>query len=450
MNTPSVLFIAPSAYTLSGLATWLDYVVPGLDGLGWNTVLGLVEGPKAHQIAPYLQAHPQVHWVSIPCKTGTPRGRRKAVQDVVVRLQPDLLLSVNIPDAIAAVAELRAKGKSKTKVIATCHGIQTDLFSDMRLLKDAMDAVICTNRLACKLAEGIGQWDAQRIFYAGYGTAIPTLRARAKPDVLTLAYVGRLEEDQKRVSDLPIILKQLEQANVPFHLLIAGTGEEEETLRTQLARQLADGSVTFLGYVAPKALADKVYARTDVLLVPSRWETGPIVIWEAMAAGVPVVCARYIGSGLENALEHERNCLMYEIGNRQMAASLIAQLHASEKLWSQLRENGWQMVSRRYSHQASVQRWHDVLLEILSLGDRQLTRLNRQGPTPASRLNQIFGESIGEVLRQQLHRTGPDSTPAGEWPHRLSAQTLNENAFWQQAENADYAFIGGNTTHARN
>src|SRR5690349_18307661 len=40
----NILFVAPSAYPLGGVATWLDYVVPGLRHRNWKVTLGLVQG----------------------------------------------------------------------------------------------------------------------------------------------------------------------------------------------------------------------------------------------------------------------------------------------------------------------------------------------------------------------------------------------------------------------
>ena len=52
-----LLFIAPSAYTLGGIQTWLDYILPGLEKKGWNIKLGLVSG-RFHDVGKYLEKHP--------------------------------------------------------------------------------------------------------------------------------------------------------------------------------------------------------------------------------------------------------------------------------------------------------------------------------------------------------------------------------------------------------
>ena len=54
---PRLLLLAPSAYTLGGLATWLDYLDPGLSEHGWEVTLGLVGGPRHHRPEQYVAAH---------------------------------------------------------------------------------------------------------------------------------------------------------------------------------------------------------------------------------------------------------------------------------------------------------------------------------------------------------------------------------------------------------
>lgn len=438
-KTKSVLFVAPSAYTLGGLATWLDYIIPGLNKLGWRATLGLVEGPKAHNVERYLQIHPQSDWISIPCNTGTARGRRNAVRRVVECLQPDVLLSVNIPDAIIAVSELRAEGKTLTKVAMTCHGIQPDLFQDMALLTNSMDAVVCTNRLACQLAETLANCDKNRVLYAACGTKVLPLESHAIDNVAKITYVGRLEGEQKRVHDLVDIVHCLERANQPYFLKIVGSGGEDERLRKDLSTQISKGTVSFLGHVLSRDLEERVYKKSDIVLVPSLWETGPIVVWEAMAIGIPVICARYIGSGLENTLKHRQNCLMFEVGDAQTAAAQISMLHHDKKMWSSLRQRGWEVVSQRYSIKASVAQWNEALSTILTTATRPLKVPELGSSETSSKLNRLFGEFLAELIRETFKRTGPDSSPSGEWPHRLSSliESESENAFWLEAKQAD-------------
>ena len=69
-----------------------------------------------------------------------------------------------------------------------------------------------------------------------------------------------------------------------------------EILRDALAQGGWLGRTRFLGVLDAAALR-RAYGEAGCLLLTSAWETGPLVVWEAMAAGLPVVSAAYTGSG---------------------------------------------------------------------------------------------------------------------------------------------------------
>ncbi|MBW0008183.1 MAG: glycosyltransferase family 4 protein [Sphingomonas sp.] len=97
-------------------------------------------------------------------------------------------------------------------------------------------------------------------------------------------FVGRLE----KIKGVQDIIPAFGGANGP-DLLIAGTGEYEQTLREQ-----AEGHsrVTFLGRLAPEVLT-AYYEHARALIVPSLcYETFGIIIIEAFRAGTPVLARR--------------------------------------------------------------------------------------------------------------------------------------------------------------
>jgi glycosyltransferase involved in cell wall biosynthesis len=77
-----------------------------------------------------------------------------------------------------------------------------------------------------------------------------------------------------------------------MRLFIIGQGSDADDLQA-IAMQLgvSDG-VQFLGY---RRDAQRLTAACDVMALPSRWEKMPLVLGEAMLAGVPVVSAPWTG-----------------------------------------------------------------------------------------------------------------------------------------------------------
>jgi phosphatidylinositol alpha-mannosyltransferase len=113
------------------------------------------------------------------------------------------------------------------------------------------------------------------------------------PDMKTILFVGRLE-GRKGVKYLLSAYKELSGRNENVQLLIAGSGSDEDRLRSYISEEKIP-RVTFLGFISDK---DKVHYlhRADVFCSPAtRGESFGIVLLEAMAAGCPIVAGDNIG-----------------------------------------------------------------------------------------------------------------------------------------------------------
>ena len=104
-----ILIVAPSAYPLGGVATWIDYIVPGLRKRGWRVTLGLTAGFH-HNVDAYLTDHPIEGVIRIRNTTGTGEGRVRALCNAITEVKPDIVASANIVDVYRAVNRLNRKG----------------------------------------------------------------------------------------------------------------------------------------------------------------------------------------------------------------------------------------------------------------------------------------------------------------------------------------------------
>lgn len=441
---PSVMFVSPSAYTLSGLATWLDYLLPGLDGLGWETRLCLVSGPRHHRPQAYLDVHPYARVDIAHCRTGTPEGRSRALLDALERRRPDIVVSVNIPDVYLAVNRMRAMGEDAPHVAMSVHGIEAYLYADAAACRDVIDAVICTNQLSCALAHELGGIARERVLYSAYAVErAPESRAGSAEDCLRIVYSGRLESSQKRVLDLVGIARALAARGVPYQLDIAGDGPDNEALRAAFDPEFQTGKVRFHGQVSIDRLKEEIYPSAHAMVITSSWETGPIVAWEAMTQGLPVVSSRYIGSGLEGALVDGENALLFDIGDTAAAAVALETLWRNPELRQRLSVSARTLVEHRYSIPVSVRSWSDSLHRVLAQPARTVAALPQA--IRRGRLDRWLGSSRAEWLRRWMGRQMSEAADAGgEWPHSVSG-ARSDAAFWRQAQAVD---LGNSITSA--
>jgi glycosyltransferase involved in cell wall biosynthesis len=411
-----VLVLAPSAYLLGGVQDWLATLVPGLRAGGLEVTVAVPDGDH-HRHGPYAQAYPALEAQALTNPSGSAEGRIRAIAALLERLNPQLVLGVNLVDLYPAVQQSRRRGRFHGRVVMTLHALQTEYFDDLRRHGAGIDAVIATNRLACRLASERGGIDPARVLYAHYGVPVPPWKAPSGDPAVTLrlAWVGRLEQAQKRVHDLPPLLTALQALGIDVQLSIAGDGEERPALETSLAPWVAGGKVRLLGHVDQCRLAEEIFGHHHALVITSAWETGPIVAWQAMASGMAVVRSRYVGAGLDGALEHDATALLFPCGDGAAAAAQLARLR-QPALLERLSRAGHALVAGRYSQGASLEAWRRALGQVLALAPLRGIP-PEPSPAPAGRLDRWLGRRRGEDLRRLLGQRFRHRSAGSEWPH---------------------------------
>lgn len=110
--------------------------------------------------------------------------------------------------------------------------------------------------------------------------------AHAPSDRLRLLFVGRLEQT-KGINFLLALLAPLAE-RARFSLTVLGKGPEEDALR---ARYGDAPWLKIAGHVPLQTVADEM-ATADLCLMPSLWaENSPGVLFQALAAGLPVMAS---------------------------------------------------------------------------------------------------------------------------------------------------------------
>ena len=178
-----------------------------------------------------------------------------------------------------------------------------------------------------------------------------------------------------------------------------------------------------------------VYANSDILLLTSSSETGPIVAWEAMAEGLALVTSDYLGRSREGSLQDGLNCRLFPIGDIKSAVDCLRDMQdrdAREKIAAKGRE----LVLRRYSLESSIDQWANCLEQICALPSRPKHDLQTNMESHG-RLDRFLGVDMAESIRRLLGREYVHSEPGGEWPHSYGDRRLDDPEFWRMAQQLD-------------
>ena len=163
--------------------------------------------------------------------------------------------------------------------------------------------------------------------------ALPRLGRRPNGDTRTILFLGHLYRE-KGIFELVDAFAELASERKDVRLVVAGEGSAAQALRRHVEAAGVDGLVTLPGWVGP---AEKVrlLQHAACLVLPSYHEGLPLVVLEAMTAGVPVV-ASAVG-GIPEVARHELEALLVEprdvaslrqaleriLDDEELAASLV-------------------------------------------------------------------------------------------------------------------------------
>lgn len=147
-----------------------------------------------------------------------------------------------------------------------------------------------------------------------------------------LLYVGRLAAE-KGLERLRTIL----DADPKAHLAIVGDGPH----RQALVQTFAGSKTVFTGYLHGDELAT-AYASADGFVFPSTTETLGLVLFEAMASGLPIMAAD--SEPTREVLENGRSGLIFNPKDPQDIRQTAAQLLYDEDWRSQVQKRGQEIA----------------------------------------------------------------------------------------------------------
>jgi glycosyltransferase involved in cell wall biosynthesis len=160
-------------------------------------------------------------------------------------------------------------------------------------------------------------------------------------------FLGNLLE-RKGLSDLLQAFSRMATPVAQWEATIAGGGDVEGYQRK--AREIGLGNnVTFFGW-ARQEQAAALLAQADVLVLPSYDEGLPLVILEALANGVAVVCTP-VGE-IPATLRDGREALFVQPGDSAGIAAALDRLIAEPALRRELERNGEAFYKQRFSIEA--------------------------------------------------------------------------------------------------
>lgn len=110
-------------------------------------------------------------------------------------------------------------------------------------------------------------------------------------EVPKIVHVSCFEDKSKNISGLLEALKIMNDKGIEYQAVLIGEGMDLEAMKRKAVDMGLTDKVRFTGLLQGQALVDE-WATGDFFVLPSHYETGGIVLLEAMACGLPVVATK--------------------------------------------------------------------------------------------------------------------------------------------------------------
>lgn len=178
------------------------------------------------------------------------------------------------------------------------------------------------------------------------------------PDAFVAGYIGRLAR-QKRVEDLIWAVETLRQIRTQLHLVVIGSGPEQEKLAEFTRNVNCSEHVHFLGH---REDAVRFLSGIDVFCLASSFEGMSNSIMEAMAAGVPVIASDIPAN--RELLVHQETGFLCKLGDTVGFMQYLRRVIDEPGLGERLGAAGRERIQTQFSIQKMVDGYADLYRQL--------------------------------------------------------------------------------------
>ena len=375
INRPRVLFVSHET-TLSGAPIQLVHLAGWLQNAGWNI---LVAAPDRGPISEMLAAAGVPTMMEPTLLTDlTHSWLRERCQE----------FDVVVANTIASWPAIRAAHLEGTPSLWYLHEtlVAVRLIRAIPEMASALtmaDLLVTPTRQTARIYEGLTEAPTEVIPYGIPRPPVLSSSASARMRFLTLGSF----EPRKGQDVLAEAISQMDGATRERCTFKMAGRVLDDAFYNELKMEVADFEQVELIDALDHASALKLLNETDVVVLPSRDETMPIVILEAMGLGKTVISTDV--GGVREWLQDGMNGLLIEKENPVALSKALAICANKRELVEQLQAAGSRTFDRHFTLDRFASRFAALLLSIERRGEKKADEYQNwierfDAPTPAA------------------------------------------------------------------
>jgi colanic acid/amylovoran biosynthesis glycosyltransferase len=362
---------------VGGPNAWLRRLAPELRRRGIQVrVLFLVYGGSPENCPTIIAFHSQ----GIDCPAvSTPVYIEDRVRWVLKKIRedpPDVFVPNLMLPAYYAGRWVREAGIPSVGVLHSDdtyhHGLVREfVFGDIRY---RLSAMVCVSKF---IEQEVLRQCPDRVLIRRIpcGVPLPQLIAQSPTGRMKFVYTGRLDEEQKRISDLTHAFCRVVRDVPNTEAVIYGDGPASQTVKLIISEEGKGLPVSFAGRVD----SDQIQAHlqtSHVFVLLSDYEGLSISVMEAMASGVVPICLRTRSGSSELIEDGVTGLLVSDRGDDFVNA--VRRLRDEPDTWERLSRGARARIEAEYSSEGSATRWEALLGELSEASQiKQLVKIPR-------------------------------------------------------------------------
>jgi glycosyltransferase involved in cell wall biosynthesis len=406
----------------------------------WRVVMVTASPEKSPHDSEYTESGIKVYHLSYRFRlSNTPFdfGWRRKLRRIIASERPDL---INAHMPVPGLADVAASVAGRIPFVLTYHAgsmkkghllpdLAVGLYERLqlpRLLRRA-DSVICSSDYVRE--QFLADWKHKSITITpGADETIFKPARVSKTAGSTLLFIGKFGPSyrHKGLGDAISAVAKLKPSHPQIQLLVIGDGDVDYYL--SMARALGvESNLDFKGTLDQKQIAALCHT-ADLLVHPSTNDSFPMVIVEAMAAGLPVVSTRV--GGIPTLIQEGKTGLLVPAGRPTALANAVDQILSDRGYAATLGRAGRKLVMAGLTWSQKTARTNELFERALLPHICQVTAYYpphiggvEKVVQELSRMLTVNGYSVDVLTSNSGARRAPDHTPAAE-PEGLGVQSL--------------------------
>lgn len=362
-----VLFLAHGPGQVNGPNVWLTRLLPALKARGFAPrVLMFMTRAGACPIAERLRA------AGVPVDEAPFVHTEDMIRTILrhVQAQPCEVFVPNLNvQGYFAAEHLRAAGIPTVGVLHSDDEFHRDLIDEFIRAQNGRylsGAVVVSEFQAAVLREV--DCGATQILQAPCGAPVPAKTAEYSAQPFRFVYVGRLVEEQKRISETVTAMIEVLRRHPEAEFSICGDGSARPAVERLIAQAKLGDRIKLLGNL-PSEKVEAVMLASQAFVLLSDYEGIPIALMEAMGCGLVPLCTR-IRSGVGELIQHGENGFLVADRGADFVATAESLL-ADRARWTRCSQAARASIEQRFSVDANAENWAAFLKGLLAVAPRE-------------------------------------------------------------------------------